>query len=108
MSNRAFSHRGSHSSMGSNVFTTINQGGGDKKAGFAYQVGKTSASGIRLRSTPFLNATSSNVSGPGQPIRCCTRDQVMTVNPWQTNVSISRNVISSVAANRYFRFVGPR
>ena len=34
--------------MGSNTLTDKNQGGGSKKAGFAYQIGRTSWSGIYM------------------------------------------------------------
>lgn len=50
---RAFKN-GNHSSMGSSVFTTQNQGGGNKKAGFPYQVGQTSW-------TPIYRQRTSNV-----------------------------------------------
>jgi hypothetical protein len=43
---RAF-HSTNHS-MGSNAYTVINQGGGDKKAGFPYQVGRSWQTSITL------------------------------------------------------------
>lgn len=39
LSARAF-NGSNRAQMGSNVFTTINQGGGDKKAGFPYMIGR--------------------------------------------------------------------
>jgi hypothetical protein len=47
-----FSREGSlRSSFGSNALTTQGQGGGDKKAGFPYQVGRSWQTSLVLHST---------------------------------------------------------
>ena len=75
-----------------NYNTTINenQGGGNKKAGFAYQVGRNSWSSIYI-----------NGGHPGQvSFRCCNFAKTMTTaNP---NVCISRPIGSTVASNTFF------
>jgi hypothetical protein len=40
---------------GSNVYTDFNQGGGSKKAGFPYQVGRISATSVVLNATSPSN-----------------------------------------------------
>ena len=47
------------SQMSSNVYTTQNQGGGSKKAGFPYQVGKSSWSNVAIN------------GGQNVSFRCC-------------------------------------
>jgi hypothetical protein len=55
------------------------QGGGDKKAGFPYQVGRISWSEVAI-----------GTCQPGVPTACCTLSQIMkTVNP---NVRVSRPI----------------
>ena len=81
--------------------TNQNQGGGPKKAGFPYQVGRDSWTTLALGTTGFINRTSGNG-------KCCTRAQIATLNPWQRKVSISRNIGANQAGNNYFHFIGPR
>jgi hypothetical protein len=59
-------------SMGSNAVTDINQGGGNKKAGFPYMIGRDSWSSIAI-----------NTCNPKvDPIRCCSLKSLQfTVNP---------------------------
>lgn len=52
--------------MLSNVSTTQNQGGGEKKAGFPYQIGREHWTSIFLHSTDPING------------RCCTRAKINT------------------------------
>jgi len=59
--------RSNRSRMGSNVYTDSNQGGGNKKAGFPYQIGRIY--GV----SNVLNATDP-VSG-----RCCTLTKMNTL-----------------------------
>jgi len=56
----------SQSKMGSNAITDINQGGGSKKAGFPYMIGRESWASIFIRgSDPISN-------------RCCTLGNLRT------------------------------
>lgn len=66
------------------------QGGGNKKAGFPYQVGRDSWASIAI-----------NGGHPGQPVfRCCKLAKIMTTaNP---DVCISRPIGSTVASNTFF------
>ena len=84
------------SSMGSNVYTSQQQGGGSKKAGFAYQVGRESWSNI------FINGSAPVLSNGG----CCSlRTLQFTKNP---KVSQSRGIGSTTNTNRYFHIPGTR
>jgi hypothetical protein len=65
--------RGSNKAqMGSNTMTVQNQGGGKKKAGFPYQVGRTQHTAIAFSEQPGLgnlnfmrrNAFTANISRP--------------------------------------------
>jgi hypothetical protein len=86
-----FMSSSSRSKMGSNVFTTQNQGGGSKKAGFPYQVGRDTWTSI------FFNTTDP-VSG-----NCCTLAK-MQINLFpKTNQS--RPIGSTYSPNTYFRVV---
>jgi hypothetical protein len=77
--------------MNSNVNTTQSQGGGNKKAGFAYQVGRTSAVSIAFESSDLING------------RCATlKCMQFTTKP---PASISRPIGSNRASNVYFNFV---
>jgi len=91
---RAFSGS-NRSQMGSNVFTTQAQGGGNKKAGFAHQVGRDSWSSI------FISG--------GNPVymsKCASLTCLQfTSNP---NVSASRPIGSTYYPNTYFRVPGTR
>jgi hypothetical protein len=84
----------SRAQMGSNVFTTQKQGGGSKKAGFPYQIGRDHWVSIFLHSTD-------PVSG-----RCCSLSKMQfTVNP---NTNPSRNIGSTYVPNTYFHIPGTR
>ena len=57
-------------SMGSNATTGINQGGGSKKAGFPYQIGRDSWSSIAIKGSDPING------------KCCSLKSLQfTVNP---------------------------
>lgn len=89
-----FSSKASKSRMGSNLFTTQNQGGGDKKAGFPYQIGRDHWVSIFLHST--------------DPIRgnCCKLSKLQfTALP---NTNPSRNIGSTYVPNTYFHIPGTR
>jgi hypothetical protein len=73
--------------MGSNVQTVQNQGGGEKKAGFPYQVGRESWTSIFLRTT-------APVSG-----QCCTLKQIMTMKFPAANPS--KPIGADVRISRY-------
>jgi hypothetical protein len=94
MSARAF-RSSNRSSMGSNTYTTQNQGGGDKKAGFAYQVGRESWSSI------FISG-----GNPVNMSKCASLKCLQfTANP---KVSISRPIGSTYHPNTYFHVAGTR
>lgn len=91
---RAF-NGSNRSQMGSNVFTVANQGGGSKKAGFAYQVGRDSWSSI------FISG-----GNPVHMSKCASLKCLQfTVNP---KVSISRPIGSTYHPNTYFHVAGTR
>ena len=70
-----------HNRMGSNAITDIKQGGGSKKAGFPYQIGRTSWTPIYLQSNNY-------------GVRCCKLSTLQfTANP---NVRQSRPTGSRV------------
>jgi hypothetical protein len=84
--------------MGSNVFTTGVQGGGSKKAGFPYQVGRDSWTSIAFDTSNPKKFTSSRT--------CCgLRGLQFTVNP---KVSVSRPIGSTYTPNTYFHITGTR
>ena len=67
------------------------QGGGNKKAGFPYQVGRESWSSIAINTCNPRNVE----------FKCCNLTNIMkTAN---SNVCISRPIGSSVASNTFFR-----
>jgi hypothetical protein len=81
--------------MGSNVYTSQNQGGGSKKAGLAYQVGRDSWSSI------YINGSSPVLSNS-----CCSLKKLQfTANP---KVSQSRGIGSTYVPNTYFNVPGTR
>ena len=81
----------SKAQLGSNVYTTQNQGGGSKKAGFPYQIGRETWSSIHLHST-------NPISG-----HCCNLTKLqITLFP---NTSQSRPIGSTYTPNTYFRVV---
>ena len=94
MSGSAF-RSSNRSSMGSNVYTTQSQGGGSKKAGFPYQVGRESWASIHINgSAPVLNNA------------CCSLKKMQfTVNP---KVSQSRGIGSTYSPNTYYHIPGTR
>lgn len=88
---RAWSGK-NHSSMGSNVYTTQMQGGGDKKAGFPYQIGRSWRSSIALDSTDPIAG------------KCCKLGSMqITMFP---KTSISKPIGSSVRPNTYWKIPG--
>jgi hypothetical protein len=91
---RAF-NGSNRSQMGSNVFTTQAQGGGNKKAGFAYQVGRDSWSSI------YINGGNPVFQTGCASLKCLQ----FTVNP---HVSQSRSIGSTATNNRYFHIPGTR
>jgi hypothetical protein len=59
--------------MMSNVSTDRNQGGGEKKAGFPYQIGRESWASIFLHATDPING------------RCCNRGKIATTMVFTRN-----------------------
>lgn len=94
MSSHAF-RSSNRSSMGSNVFTTQSQGGGNKKAGFAYQVGRDSWSSI------FISGGNPVYMSKCASLKCLQ----FTSNP---HVSQSRPIGSTYSPNTYFHIPGTR
>ena len=88
---RAF-QASNHSQMGSNIYTTINQGGGDKKAGLVYQVGRTQWTNIALGSDKSFAWPSRN--------RCCTAGDLSQL---RFTSSISRPIGSTLQPVPYWR-----
>lgn len=84
----------SKAQMGSSVYTTQNQGGGSKKAGFPYQIGRETWTSIALRSTD-----------PAQG-HCCQLTKLQ-VNLFP-NANQSRNIGSTYTPNTYFHIPGTR
>jgi len=78
----------SKSQMGSNAVTVQNQGGGDKKAGFPYIIGRTQWTQIAF-----------NESGNLGNLKFLMK----TVNP---NTSITRPIGSTYTPNTYFTVPG--
>jgi hypothetical protein len=60
--------RSNRAAMGSNVNTDQNQGGGNKKAGFPYQVGRESWSSIAIKKTTLVFAMKTKL-----PLACNSR-----------------------------------
>ncbi len=75
----------SRSQMGSNAITGQSQGGGSKKAGFPYQVGRSWQTSIALGSTDPVRG------------RCCTLTSMQTMK--FTAASQSRPIGSRYSAN---------
>ena len=59
--------------MSSNVNTTRNQGGGEKKAGFPYQIGRESWTSRFIRSVEPINGN------------CCNQTQISKTMNFTTN-----------------------
>ena len=89
---RAFSSSNRYRS-GSNLQTNIAQGGGDKKAGFPYQVGRTQWTNIALGTDKSFAWASRR--------RCCTLANMAEITG--RPASISRPVGSTYTPNTYFR-----
>ena len=92
------------SSMGSNVYTTQSQGGGNKKAGFPYIIGRDSWVSIYLGSCDPEHGQGRDKGN--LQMRCgglkCLQ---FTANP---KVSQSRSIGSTTNTNRYFHIPGTR
>ena len=84
------------SSMGSNVYTNQNQGGGDSKAGFPYQVGRDSWASIA-----FGTCNPTAASG-------CATLKCLQFTSNARRASDSRPIGSTSATNRYFHIPGAR
>ena len=80
----------SKSQMGSNAVTVQNQGGGSKKAGFPYIIGKTQWTNIAFNESGNLGNL---------------KFMMKTVNP---NTSITRPIGSTYVPNTYFHIPGTR
>jgi hypothetical protein len=87
---RAF-QASNHHQMGSNAINSQKQGGGDKKAGLVYQVGRTQWTNIAL-------GTNQNFFWPSRK-RCCTASQLAVL---QTKSSISRPIGSTLQPVPYW------
>ena len=57
MSTNNYFSSSSGSRMGSNAYTDINQGGGVKKAGFPYQIGRDSWASVAIKTCDPKSAT---------------------------------------------------
>jgi hypothetical protein len=78
--------------MGSNAITDQNQGGGDKKAGFPYQIGRESWTSVAFHTkNAVVNGT------------CCSLKSYQTMI--YTNVQQSRPIGSNVKTT-YWRPIG--
>jgi len=93
LSSRAFKST-NHHRMSSNLHTTQNQGGGDKKAGFPYQVGRISWTYIAL-----------DACDPAH-------DHCYLLGCYNTNrgplANITRPIGSTYTPNTYFHIPGTR
>lgn len=81
-----------HYRLGSNAFTDVNQGGGDKKAGLVYQVGRTQWTNIALGSDQCFAWPSRR--------RCCT---AANMSKLAYTSSISRPISSTLQPVPYWR-----
>lgn len=84
----------SRAQMGSSATTNINVGGGDKKAGFPYQVGRTTWTSIHFGITNPLNG------------HCCGLSSYKHTKLPRAN--ISKPIGSNVRPNTYFHIPGTR
>jgi hypothetical protein len=86
------------SSLGSNTFTTQAQGGGSKKAGFPYQIGREYRTSIAFNTCDPQKFTDTRT--------CCgLMGMQYTVNP---RVNISKPIGSTYVPNTYFHVAGTR
>ena len=81
----------SKAQMGSGVYTTQNQGGGSKKAGFPYQVGRDTWSSIFIGGTAPADG------------KCCALAKLQ-INLFP-NARQSRPIGSTYSPNTYFNVV---
>ena len=78
------------SSFGSNAYTTQNQGGGNKKAGFPYQIGRSWQTSLVLNTTAPLSG------------HCCKLKDMQTLPiSWSRGVRQSRPIGVGVDPNKY-------
>jgi hypothetical protein len=89
---------GNRHQMGSNIYTTIAQGGGAKKAGFPYQIGRSSWSSIAFLT---CNPDKEYNSRPCASLKCMQ----FTTHP---NVHQSRPIGSNYYPNTYYHIPGTR
>ena len=89
MSNRAFTGS-NRAKMGSNSITVQTQGGGSKKAGFPYMIGRTQHTTIALKAQPGINNLTFMRKNVGTP------------------ANISRPIGSTYSPNTYFSIPGAR
>jgi hypothetical protein len=75
--------------MGSNVNTDINQGGGSKKAGFPYQVGRSYRTSIAFQMTDPVNGHCCKLAGFNTTVFPLAR--------------MSRPIGSTYSPNTYFK-----
>ena len=90
------------SSMGSNTYTTQQQGGGAKKAGFPYQVGRNSWASINFNTCDAKNGAGVPADQV-QQMRCGGLKCMQFTGKPLTNQS--RPTGSTSASNRYFHVV---
>ena len=74
MSTSNYFSSSSRSRMGSNAYTDINQGGGNKKAGFPYQIGRDSWAYIAI------NTCNPKSFDPNSATPCCTLKSYQKLN----------------------------
>lgn len=82
------------SQLSSGVYTTQNQGGGSKKAGFPYQIGRSTWTSVAFHSTD-------PVHGHCYLLGCYNTNR-------GKNASISRPIGSVYSPNTYFHIPGTR
>ena len=61
--------------MMSNVYTTMNQGGGEKKAGFPHQIGRESWTSLFIRGTAPVSGNCCNLTGINTTLAFTTHNQ---------------------------------
>jgi len=81
--------------MGSTAFVNQKQGGGDKKAGFPYVIGRTAWSSVHMNVCDPVNKS------------CCTLNTYILGFKRPTS-SISKNIGSTYTPNTYFSIPGTK
>lgn len=76
--------------------TNQNQGGGSKKAGFPYQVGRSSWTSIAFGSADIVTG------------RCCSLKKTQQMTFTQKNTNQSRPIGSTAVNNTYWQIPGTR